>query len=302
MIRVVYNEKQVADPGRQPWADEGYVPSPSAQKPMQLAEQLRYQSAFQIEFIEPRPVTVDDFKSCHSAKYVDGVMSLKLPNGFGTFSQSVIDSLPYTTGAMWTAAIEAKPDAPVAALVSGFHHAEWNGQPKGYAFCTFNGLAVTAAKLVKELGKRVLIIDCDMHYGNGLEDILLKADKAWTQNVCHCTFGAACHNPEHAYAYLESFTKSGHGCYDVPKLFETFRPDVVLYQAGADVHINDPYGGIFTTEEIYERDRRMFLLAKQYEVPLAWNLAGGYQIDEDGSIQKVLDIHLNTFKAAADVY
>ena len=46
----------------------------------------------------------------------------------------------------------------------------------------------------------------------------------------------------------------------------------------------------------------MFTIAKELKIPLAWNLAGGYQIEKDGSIDKVIEIHLNTFKAANEVY
>lgn len=61
-------------------------------------------------------------------------------------------------------------------------------------------------------------------------------------------------------------------------------------------------GGVLTTEQIFERDRRVFKLCKKHNVPVAWNLAGGYQVEPDGSIPKVLEIHLNTFRAAAEVY
>jgi uncharacterized Fe-S radical SAM superfamily protein PflX len=51
-----------------------------------------------------------------------------------------------------------------------------------------------------------------------------------------------------------------------------------------------------------ERDRKMFTIAKELRIPLAWNLAGGYQVEENGSIQKVIDLHLNTFKVCQEVY
>ncbi len=83
---------------------------------------------------------------------------------------------------------------------------------------------------------------------------------------------------------------------------EENRPDVIIYQAGADVHINDPYGRILTTEQMFVRDSSMFAIAKDLKIPLAWNLAGGYQIDTDGSIQKVIELHLNTFRACQQIY
>ena len=77
--------------------------------------------------------------------------------------------------------------------------------------------------------------------------------------------------------------------------------DVILYQAGADQHINDPLGGFLTTLQLKERDRRVFEAASSLSVPIAWNLAGGYQVNS-GGIQAVLDIHNNTMLECAVVY
>jgi acetoin utilization deacetylase AcuC-like enzyme len=74
--------------------------------------------------------------------------------------------------------------------------------------------------------------------------------------------------------------------------------DVLLYQAGADPYIDEPLGGWMTTEQMAERDKIVFETAKKMEIPIACNLAGGYQKD----IRKVLDIHYNTMKACWAVY
>ena len=78
--------------------------------------------------------------------------------------------------------------------------------------------------------------------------------------------------------------------------------DVVLYQAGADPHINDPYGGWLTTDELRQRDAVVFDALKAAGVPVAWDLAGGYQTERDGSIPKVLEIHDNTMRECVRVY
>ena len=71
-----------------------------------------------------------------------------------------------------------------------------------------------------------------------------------------------------------------------------------MYQAGADPHVNDPLGGDLTTEQMLERDRIVFKFAKNNNIPIVWNLAGGYQKD----FSKVLEIHENTLKACIEVY
>ena len=74
--------------------------------------------------------------------------------------------------------------------------------------------------------------------------------------------------------------------------------DVVLYQAGADAHIDDPLGGWLTTEQLRRRDAIVFDGLRKLGVPVAWNLAGGYQREADGSIPVVIEIHTNTAREA----
>jgi acetoin utilization deacetylase AcuC-like enzyme len=73
---------------------------------------------------------------------------------------------------------------------------------------------------------------------------------------------------------------------------------VILYQAGADPHVDDPLGGWLTTEQLAQRDRIVFETARAMQVPIAWNLAGGYQ----RPLRNVLDIHDNTLRACWQVY
>ena len=70
--------------------------------------------------------------------------------------------------------------------------------------------------------------------------------------------------------------------------------DLVLYQAGADPHVNDPLGGWLTTDELRRRDAIVFERLRALGVPVVWNLAGGYQQERDGTIPRVLEIHDNT--------
>ena len=53
--------------------------------------------------------------------------------------------------------------------------------------------------------------------------------------------------------------------------------DLILYQAGADPHIDDPLGGWLTTKQLQQRDKRVFSASAEWKIPVAWNLAGGYQ-------------------------
>lgn len=280
-IPVYYTPKMVAD-------SECF--SPSAAKPAKVV--ASWQSQFPIEIHEPPPATPQDLYRAHAPTWVDKVLACEADNGFGNRSGAVAAALPYTSGAMLSAAREAIKNGKVAvAPCSGFHHAE-HARPMGY--CTFNGLMVTALALRAEgLAKKVGILDLDMHYGNGTDHILHKVGNqdGW---CAHFTAGLTIeYNVQVNHFFNEWLPQA---------LDELVKCDVVLYQAGADPHELDPYGGWMTTEEIRRRDAIVFDTLKACKVPVAWNLAGGYQVEPDGSIPRVLEIHDNTMRECARVY
>ena len=83
---------------------------------------------------------------------------------------------------------------------------------------------------------------------------------------------------------------------NLPWLLKPEKPDLLLYQAGADPLKEDPYSPLALSHaDLLERDRRVFAFARRHGIPTAWVLAGGYTQD----ITKVVEVHLNTFRAAA---
>lgn len=260
--------------------------SPSAGKPAQVVESWQ-KLGIEMEVCAPAPVTRAQLLLAHSAEFVDGVLEGRLSNGFGNRSPEVAASLPFTCGSMLAAAELALVNRRGAvAPCSGFHHA---GYDFGGGFCTFNGLMVTALSLLESRKvKRVAILDLDMHYGNGTQDIIdtLNVDhevKHWSRSF----------SPSRAEQFLE----------DLPGLVQRLCEgcDVLLYQAGADSHCNDPLGGYLTTDQMRRRDELVFEAARALGIPIAWNLAGGYQRDAQGGIKPVLDLHDNTMRAFARI-
>mgnify|MGYP001089396722 CR=1 FL=1 len=265
--------------------------SPSSYKPKLVAEALAA-STLPVRFVEPCPVSVEDLSRVHSPAFVKGILSCDLFNGFGDQEPEVAKSLPYTCGAMLDAARMATAELPAAALCSGFHHA---GYGSCHGFCTFNGLMVAAAALLAEGHvSHVAIVDADMHVGDGTDDILGLID-GLEERIQHISLGREHRARHHAQAYLETMRGLGQA-------FRESRPDLILYQAGADPHVNDPLGGVLTSEELRERDRILFQIAHDQGIPMAWNLAGGYQRTEAGGIDPVVAIHLATFEEAVQVY
>lgn len=258
--------------------------SPSAHKPLAAVESWTA-LGIPMAITEPTPATREDFKRAHAPEFVDAILECRAVNGFGTRAADVAASLPYTSGAMLSAATAAIRNGQVAvAPTSGFHHA---GHSEVAGFCTFNGLMVSALAIkAAGLARRVGILDFDQHYGDGTGDII---EALGIDFVTHYTAGAHFHSESQASEFLRQ----------VPALVASMSDcDVVLYQAGADPHIDDPLGGWLTTPQLAERDRLVFKTARQLGIPLAWNLAGGYQ----SPLRKVLDVHDNTMRACALAY
>lgn len=258
--------------------------SPSAAKPAAVVAAWR--AAWPtLALRAPEPVTVADFERAHTRTYIDDVFALRVPNGFGTFSRAVNDSLPYTSGALLTAARWAlAARTAVAAPVSGFHHAHHRA---GGGFCTFNGLMVAALALQAERpGLRIGILDYDYHYGDGTDDIL---EKKRAPGIIHVSAGEHWSRPEQADAFLEVIPTHLTAMADC---------DLVLYQAGADPHIDDPLGGFLTTTQMARRDWRVFHGLRERGIAVAWVLAGGYQTP----LSNVVDLHVNTMRAVLAVH
>ncbi len=258
---------------------DSYSFSPSAAKPARVLDSWK-RMGVPLDVQAPRAVRRSQLERAHDPRYVEGVLALRLENGFGNRNATIAASLPYTSGAMCDAAISALANRRVAiAPVSGFHHACY---AEGGGFCTFNGLMVAALTLIDEgQARRVGILDCDHHYGNGTVDIIRRLQLA--DCVQHDTVGAREFDSEHAEPFLQTLGRrvgAFAGC------------DVLLYQAGADPHIDDPLGGWLTTAQLVRRDRIVFEAAAIIGLPVAWNLAGGYQ----EPLRRVLEIHDNTLR------
>jgi acetoin utilization deacetylase AcuC-like enzyme len=261
--------------------------SPSSNKPRQVVDDWLMRD-FAVALIQPEAIDLQSLERAHDPKYVQAIFTGEEFNGFGNKDLAVAESLRYTVGAMYEAAHLALMNKQVAcAPVSGFHHA---GYDFGGGFCTFNGLMVTLYKL-RERGliKRALIVDEDYHFSNGCEDIITTLGS--TDWITLHSLGARSLSGEDALDNLAS-TLDKH----LPDV------DIVLYQAGADAHIDDPLGGVYTTQQMRMRDAIVFGKCHSQGVPVCWNLAGGYQRDSMDTIKPVLRLHRATMEECVKVF
>jgi acetoin utilization deacetylase AcuC-like enzyme len=269
----------------------------------------------QIQLEKPSPVTEEDLLRVHSQAYIDAVRtgepralaeSQKFP-----WSPELFPSVLLTSGGLLAASREALKSRSSAALVSGFHHSH---REHGEGFCTFNGLVV-AAEALRSQGeiKKVAILDMDLHYGNGTA--LLARDRPWIQvlsiygndywnNTPYRDVSIKQHKdgPNHRSAPLparcDENTLIEIMNQNLKELLKA-EPDLLLYQAGADPYFEDPYSPLSLDHQaLRNRDRKVFEFAREQGLPIAWVLAGGYTED----LSKVVEVHVNTFRAWKSVY
>lgn len=279
-----------------------------------VADALRDEPRFAIR--SPAPVTESDLARVHAADYIAAVRtgepralaeSQKFP-----WSPELYPSVRLTNGGVHAAAEAALDTGVAAALASGFHHA---GAERGEGFCTFNGLVVALEKL-RAAGRirRAAVLDMDLHYGNGTASLAESRDwmfalsiygNDYWQNVPYADVESVRHpaGPNHADAALPSGCRGDDMLAileeNLPRLLAAGRPDLLLYQAGADPLRDDPYSPLdLGPEDLKARDGRVFAWAKEHGIPIAWVLAGGYTKD----VTKVVQVHVNTAHACAEVF
>lgn len=266
---VFYNKSQQVN---QQQAD-----SPSAGKPKLVLDSWR-KLGVKIDRQKVRPLTVDELCLAHDRSHVQGILAGRVKNGFGNTSRDIAKSLPWTTGSFVSAAIHAMRHRECTfSPTSGFHHA---GYKHASGFCTFNGLTIAAIILLtKHSANRIGILDLDSHVGDGTDDTLARTQFA--DSVEHYSLGDHDVNPFNNQQWLDGLPTLIRHCFA--------DCDVLLYQAGVDCHIDDPYldRGCFTTQQIQQREEIVFRTCAELELPVVTNLAGGYQTP----IAKVLQLH-----------
>jgi len=280
-IPVLFNPKMVANI---------ILSSPSPRKPLEVINEWKNKYKDNINIIDFLPLDKEDFYLVHNKEHVDKIFSLKKKNGFSTKHQEIADSLYWTSASFYHAAKHALKNKIAISPTSGFHHA---GYDQAWGYCTFNGLLITAQKLLNEhLVKSIGLLDYDYHQGDGSEDIIHRFNLY--DKIIHIT-GKSGYSREKDLFFEE-----------MPFMLESLKDvDIILYQAGADQHINDPLGGFLNSEEMRKRDSLVLQFAKENKIPIVWNLAGGYQEEINGehrSIQKVLDIHNATLEETIKAY
>jgi acetoin utilization deacetylase AcuC-like enzyme len=269
-----------------------------------------------VELIEPLAVREADLLRVHAPEYVGAIRtgqpralaeSQKFP-----WSAQLYPSVLLTNGAVVAAARAAMQTGIAAALASGFHHAHAD---HGEGFCTFNGLVIAIDALVAQrVIKRAAILDLDLHYGNGTASLaatrphlfaLSIYGNDYRDNTAYRDVSVRQHEDGQNHrsvalpAACDGATLLQTLDEHLPQLLLGGKPELLLYQAGADPYFEDPYSPLnLNYDDLKARDRRVFRFARDNGIPIAWVLAGGYTPD----VSKVVGVHLNTFQSALEVW
>ncbi len=252
------------------------------------------------DFVDPPNADLLDLLLVHDAAWVDKLrfgklslaeaMRLEIP-----VSQSMIDGLWKMTGGTILAARHALQHGTGFNIGGGFHHAF---RSHGEGFCAIHDVAVAVRRLQKEGAiRRALIVDCDVHQGNGTASIFAADASVYTFSIHQKNNYPFEKPPSTLDVDLDDLTcdreylRRLEAALD--RAFTAFDPDLVFFLAGADPYAEDQLGGLLMTQDgLAKRDRAVF--RKANGKPVAVVLAGGYAHRTGDTVS----IHCNTVREA----
>ena len=271
------------------------------QKYALLPQQLLHEGiAEPADFHSPLKVSLETLCLAHTPDYVHKFVHLQLshkealPIGFVQNQQLVDRELTLVQGTI-EAALWALRTAEVGFnIAGGTHHAF---SDRGEGFCMLNDQAVAAAYLLAHTTvKKVLIIDLDVHQGNGTAEIFRHDPRVFTFSM-HAEGNypfikeqsdrdIALPTGTSDAAYLSVLTSV------LPEIITAHQPDFVFYQSGVDVLSSDKLGKLsLSVQGCADRDRFVFSLCRQYHLPVQCSMGGGYS----PPLSAILRAHTNTF-------
>lgn len=186
-------------------------------------------------------------------------------------------------------------------VAGGTHHAFAD---RGEGFCLLNDIAIASNYLLEQkIINKVLILDLDVHQGNGTASLFSKNNKVFT-----CSMHGAHNYPFHkeesdldipladgtnTATYLQILNNL------FPEIIEHQKPDIIFYLSGVDILDTDKFGKLkVTMEGCKQRDEYVFKTCKQHQIPVAAAMGGGYSAD----VKIVTEAHCQTFRAALEIF
>ena len=298
-IPVVYSESYYVDIGDHVFPTSKYR---LIKKRIDSDESVRER----IRMLPPEAASEEDVLSVHTAEYIE-----KLRNGSLSPEEVLTMEVPYSPalveaslaccGGTLTAARAALESKAALHLGGGFHHAFAD---HGEGFCLLNDVAVSIKGLQKRGAvDKALVIDCDLHQGNGTASIFSWDDSVFTFSM-HQENNYPYHKPQGDMDIgLPDYTRDKiylrHLSDNVPQIISSFKPGIIIFLAGADPYEQDQLGGLRLTKKgLRDRDNYVCEQARNFGVPIAIVLAGGYAANREDTV----DIHFGTLEECVKVF
>ena len=259
----------------------------------------------QDELIEPQPAKIEDLLLVHTEDYinrlVNGELTAKEVRKLGLpWSQSLVRRTFHAISGTINASFCALESGISSNLAGGTHHAY---PDRGEGFCVLNDVAVAIRILQREkLAERFLIIDCDVHQGNGTAFIFQNSPEVFTFSM----HGAKNYPLFKEKSTLDIELADGTGDKEfletleqaLPRIF-LHNPDIIFYLGGADPFEKDKLGRLnLSIEGLMKRDELVLQFAKEHQTPIVTTMSGGYALD----INDTVEIHCNTIRAVKKVF
>ena len=257
------------------------------------------------EIIEPQPANVEDLRLVHTEDYitrlVNGTLTAKEVRKLGLpWSKSLVRRTFLAVSGTINASLHALEAGVASNLAGGTHH---SFPDRGEGFCVLNDVAVAVRVLQREkLANRFLIIDCDVHQGNGTAFIFKDEAEVFTFSM----HGAKNYPLFKEKSDLDIELPDGTGDAEyletleeaLPRIFP-HNPDLVFYLGGADPFEKDKLGRLkLTMEGLRRRDETVLRYAREHQVPIVTVMSGGYAAD----INDTVEIHCNTIRAVKKIF
>jgi acetoin utilization deacetylase AcuC-like enzyme len=272
-----------------------------------LPQQLLYEGTLKSENIfNPVPISESWILKTHDAFYWHNLKNLLLTpkemrrTGF-PLNQELVDREITIMNGTLRCADYAREFGVAMNIAGGTHHAFAN---KGEGFCLLNDIAIAANYLLETNGaKQILVVDLDVHQGNGTAQIFKDEPRVFTfsmhgannyplqKETSNLDIGLADHTND--LFYLKTLDLN------LKNLIDQVQPDFIFFQSGVDVLATDKLGKLSITREgCKQRDRIVLETAKRSKIPLVASMGGGYSPD----FRDIIEAHANTYRLAQEIY
>ena len=272
-----------------------------------LPMQLRHEGTVSDKnFFAPEPLVEDHILAVHDADYWRKLRNLELTKqeirktGFPLSRQLVDRETTIMHGTLQCADFALEHGVSMN-IAGGTHHAFTN---HGEGFCLLNDIAIASMYLLNSRkAKKILVVDLDVHQGNGTAQIFENEDRVFTFSMHGMKNYPTRKEKSDLDVELPDGTTDKIYLYELEKhltqLIETIEPDFLFFQSGVDILATDKLGRLsVSVDGCKARDRFVLQKAKEYGLPIVASMGGGYSED----INVIVEAHANTYRLAQEIF